>query len=232
MKKVFAVFLSFALVLAMSTAMAAGKISVTQENFYALNTYSDYGYAFAKVTNVGNKAIKINAGILEIYDSDGENLTSTDYLNSYASYLEPDEYTYVYMQAKLEDGQLEKVDDYLLTITGKSDSDGSNKRLTVKDIDFIRNYQTSKYSSNDCGFFTITNDTDETVWNIRIVYALLDDKDNILYVNNDYVDSNKGLTPGSSMQFRETISDKFVEYYDSHDLIPTKIDVIAYIEAN
>lgn len=232
MKKAVAIVLSVVLMLAMSSALAAGKVSVVQENFYALNDYSDYGYVFAKVANVGNKAIKINAGILEIFDGDGDNLTSTDYLNSYASSLEPDEYTYVYIQAKLEDGQLEKVDDYLLTVTGKSDSGIVCKRLTVKDVDFVRNYQTSKYSTNDCGFFTVVNDTEETIWNIRIVYALLDDDDNILYVESDYVDSNKGLTPGSSMQFRETIRSKFVEYYDAHDIVPTKIDVIAYVDAD
>lgn len=142
------------------------------------------------------------------------------------------EYTYVYAQAKLEEGQLEKVDDYLLTVTGKSDSGSSCKRLTVKDVDFVRNYQTSKYSTNDCGFFTVVNDTDETIWNIRIVYALLDDNENILFVESDYLDSNKGLAPGSSLQFRENINSKFVEYYDAHDLVPTKIDVIAYLEIN
>ena len=232
MKKVFAILISLCLIMAIPTAMAAGKVSVTQENFYALNVYSDYGYVFAKVTNVGNKAIRINAGILEIFDGDGENLTSTDSLKSFASNLEPDEYTYVYMQTKLEDGQLEKVDDYLLTITGKSDAKSSCKRLTVKDVDFVRNYQINKYSTSDCGFFTVVNDTDETVWNIKIVYALLDDNDNILYVESDYMNRNKGLTPGSSIQFREDINSKFVEYYDTHDIIPTKIDVIAYVESD
>lgn len=232
MKKAVVFLLSVVLLLVTSTAMAAGKVSVTQENFYALHTYSDYGYVFAKVENVGNKAIKINAGILEIFDGEGDNLTSTDYLNSYASSLEPDEYTYVYMYAKLEDGQLEKVDDYLLTVTGKSDSDSSCRRLTVKDVDFVRDYQLSKYSTYDCGFFTVVNDTNETIWNIKIVYALLDDNDNILFVDSDYIDSNKGLTPGSSLQIRESINNSFVKYYDAHDIVPTKIDVIAYVEAN
>jgi len=230
MKRLIALVLSLLILASATSALAAGKISVVQENFYALNNYSDYGYAFAKVANVGNKVIKINAGILEVFDGEGDNLTSTDSLYSYAENLDPDEYTYVYMLAKLEDGQLEQVDDYLLTITGKSETSYITKRLTVKDLDFQRNVQVNRYSTYDYAYFTVVNDTEETIWNIRFVYALLDDNDQILYVDSDYIDSNKGLTPGSSVEVRESINNRFMTYFDEHDLVPTKVDVIAYVD--
>ena len=230
MKKLIAIVLSLVLLLMTATSLAAGKLSTEKENFYALNAYSDYAYAFAKVKNVGNKPIKINAGILEVFDADGENITSNDYLYSYAENLEPDEYTYVYINAKLEDGQLEKVDDYLLTITGKSDSDKSTKRLTVQDTSFQRDVQVGKYSKNNYAYFTVVNDTDETIWDIHVVYALLDDDDNILFVEGDYIGNDTGLTAGSSLQFRMDVSDKWMEYYDSKNIVPSKIDVIAYVD--
>lgn len=230
MKKVLAVILSLVLLLTVSTSLAAGKINVEKENFFALNAYSDYAYVFAKIKNVGNKPIKVNAGILEVFDAEGENITSSDSLRSYAENLEPDEYTYVYMSAKLEDGQLEKVDDYLLTVTGKSDSDKTTKRLTVQDLDFKRNVSVNKYSTNDYAYFTVVNDTDETIWDIYVVYALLDEDDNILFVESDNLGSSKGLAAGSSIQFREDINSKFMEYYDAHGLVPSKIDVIAYVD--
>lgn len=232
MKKMVALVLVMTLLVSISTAMAAGKVNVVQENFYALNNYHDYGYAFAKVANVGNKPIKVNAGILEIFDSEGENLTSTDTLRRYAENLEPDEYTYVYMYAVLEEGQLNKVDDYLLTITGKSETNATTKRLMVKNVDFKRNYQINQYSTYDCGFFTIVNDTDDTIWNIRVVYALLDDNDNILYVGSDSIDSNKGLTSNSSITIRESIDNSFTSYFDAHGIVPSKIDVIAYVNSD
>ena len=232
MKKFLAVLLSLILLVSTSSALAAGKISVVQEDFYALNNYSDYAYVFAKVANVGNKVIKINAGILEVFDGEGDNLTSSDSLHSYAENLEPDEYTYVYMNAKLEDGQLEQVDDYLLTITGKSETNTVTKRLTVKDLDFQRNVQVNRYSTYDYAYFTVVNDTDETIWNIKFVYALLDDNDKILYVDYDSIDSNKGLAPGSSMEIRESINNRFMTYYDEHDLAPSKVDVIAYVDVD
>ena len=164
MKKVVAMVLSVIMLLSMTSALAAGKVSVVQENFYALKNYYDYGYVLAKVANVGNKPIKINAGILEVYDAEGDNLTSTDSLKKYAEYLDSDEYTYVYMAAKLEEGQLEHVDDYLLTITGKSDTKGPTRRVTVKDVDFKRDYKVNEYYTYDCAFFTVVNETDETIW--------------------------------------------------------------------
>lgn len=230
MKRLITVVLTISLVLIAVSALAAGKISVLQENFYAIDSYTDYSYVFAKVGNVGNKVIKVNAGILEVFDKEGDNITSSDYLSSYAENLEPDEYTYISMNAKLEDGQLENVDDYLLTITGKSETDYYTKRLTVKDIDFKRNVQTSRYSTNDRGYFTIVNDTEDPIWNIRIVYAILDDEDNILYVDSDYIGTNKGLAPGSSIFVTEDISSTFVKHYDANGLNPTKIDVIAYVD--
>ena len=229
MKKILTVVLSLILLVSASSALAAGKISVEQEDFYALNNYSDYAYVFAKVANVGNKVIKINAGILEVFDEEGENLTSSDTLYKYAENLEPDEYTYVYMSAKLEDGQLEQVDDYLLTITGKSETNTITKRLPVMNLDFQRNVQVNRYSTYDYAYFTVVNDTDETIWDINFVYALLDDNDNILYVNNDSIGSSKGLAPGSSIEIRESINSRFMTYYDEHDLVPSKVDAIAYI---
>lgn len=232
MKKIVALVLSLLVIVSATSALAAGKISVVQEDFYALTTYSDYAYAFAKVANVGNKVIKVNAGILEVFDEEGDNLTSSDNLYKYAENLEPDEYTYVYMYTKLEEGQLEQVDDYLLTLTGKSETNTMTKRLQVKDLDFQRDVQVTRYSQYDYAYFTVVNDTEETVWDIRIVYALLDDNDKILYVGNDSIDSNKGLAPGSSIEIKESISRKFMEYYDAHGLVPSKVDAIAYVDVS
>ena len=54
MKKSFAVLLILVLLCASSNALAAGKLSVTQENFWIVSDWSTYAYAYAKVENVGN----------------------------------------------------------------------------------------------------------------------------------------------------------------------------------
>ena len=62
-----------------SIAFCAGKLSVAQENFHVVSYWGTYGYAFAKVENIGDKPIKVNAGVLEIFDENGDALTSSDY---------------------------------------------------------------------------------------------------------------------------------------------------------
>ena len=231
MKRLVAAVLVAMLMLGASSALAAGKINVEQENFMTVKDYNDYAYAFAKVTNTGNKLIRVNAGILEVFDAEGDVITSTDNMYKYAEYLEPDEYTYVYIGAKLEEGQMANVDDYLLTITGKSESENRTKRLEVKDLSFKRGVQEG-YSTYDYAYFTVVNNTDEVMWNVKVIYALLDDLGNILFVRTDSIDWNEGLAPGSSICYKENIDSDFMAYYDAHDLVPTKVDAIAFVNYN
>ena len=85
MKKIVCFLLSLFLCLSAVSAFAAGKLSVTKENFHYVTSFWNYGYAYAKVENVGDKPIKVNAGVLEIYDANGEALTSADYVQAYAT---------------------------------------------------------------------------------------------------------------------------------------------------
>ena len=95
MKKAIAMLLVFVLLIGTVPAMAAGKLSTTKENFWVINSYWTYAYAYAKVENVGNKPISVNAGVLEVYDENGDVITSSDYISTYAKTLQPGEYTYV-----------------------------------------------------------------------------------------------------------------------------------------
>ena len=229
MKKTLAIFLSIVLIASVSIANAAGKLSVEQENFHVIRSYSTYAYAYVKLVNVGNKPIKVNAGILEVFDENGDTITSTDYLHEFAEYLQPDEYTYAYMSSKLEADQIDIVDDYLLTITGKSDTDKVCKRLPVTECSFTPDVQVRKYSTYDYMNATVTNNTDETIYDIDVVFVLLDDEDNILHMDYEYLGSAKGLTPNSSISFRESVDSSTMEYFEANGYTPTKVDVIAYV---
>ena len=89
MKKFVVLVLALLLCMSSVSAFAAGKLSVVQENYYTIEGYSTYGYGYAKVQNIGDKPIKVNAGLLEIFDENGDPITSTDYMHKYAEYLEP-----------------------------------------------------------------------------------------------------------------------------------------------
>ena len=227
MKKFLVALMIAAIMLSCTTAFAAGKLDVTQENFIVVGDTWKEGYAYAKIENVGDKQISVHAGILEIYDEAGDPITSGDYLNAYAKYLQPGEYTYASMYQSISEDQPAPAD-YMLTITGKSENDYSCKRmpcegkleLGVKDewdneIDYM--------------YATVTNDTEEDMYNIYVVIALLDAEGNILYIYEDGLYSNRALTPGSSMIVRCEVPSNFKQAFESQSLKPASVDAIAYV---
>lgn len=227
MKKIFAVCLAIMVMLNMGAAFAAGKLSVEQENFHVLDSYGIYGYAYAKVANVGDKPIKVNTCLLEIFNEDGDALTSTDYYSDFAEYLQPDEYTYVRIYDEVEDVELSDVDDYMLTVTGKADTDYISKRFPCE-TSYEPNVQEGYWTYNYM-YATFTNDTEEPVYNISVVLVLLDEEGNILYMDNADMYSDKAVMPGSSITIRKDVSSNFVEYFEKNALIPVSVDAIAYV---
>ncbi|MBE5804454.1 MAG: hypothetical protein E7316_08080 [Clostridiales bacterium] len=226
MKKLVALVLALALCFTCVSALAAGKLSVTQENTHFITSYSNYYYAYAKVENVGDKAIKVNAGVLEVYNADGDAITSSDYISAYARYLEPGEYTYVRAYEDIEDGQTP--DDYSLTITGKAEKDYANQRFATEtnlELNVDAGWTTRNYM-----YATVTNTTDDVLYDLSVVLALLDAEGNILYIDSDDLYTERGLTPGSSMVFRKDIPSNYIEYFEANDLVPATVDAIAYIE--
>ena len=224
MKKVISLLVCVMLLFASATTYAAGKLSVVQENFYAINDYWNYGYAYAKVLNAGDKAIKVNAGVLEIYNEAGDVLTSNDYLHAYAEYLEPGEYTYVRMYSEIETGT---ASDYAMTLTGKSESAWRTIRFPVEtdlQLDVKDDWWTHNYM-----YATITNDAETPIYNLNVVLALLDAEGNILYMDEDGLYTDRALMPGSSIIVRKDIPTSFMDYYKEKGLTPASVDAIAYI---
>ncbi len=224
MKKVVSILL-VVLLLSVSTATyAAGKLTVDQENFHVVSSYWTYGYAYAKVSNAGDKATKINAGVLEIYDEAGDVLTSSDYLTAYAEYLEPGEYTYVKMYSEITSG---KAADYNLTLTQKTDNSERTLRLPVEtdlQMDVKSGWWTYNYM-----YATVTNNTDKPIYGIRVVLVLLDAEGNILDIEDESMYDNKALTPGSSMIVRKDIPSAHMDYFKANGIVPASVDAIAYV---
>lgn len=165
MKKIISMILAFALICGTVPAFAAGKLSTTQENFWVISSYWTYAYAYAKVENVGNKPINVNAGVLEVYDENGDVITSSDYLSTYAKCLQPGEYTYVSISKEIEMAEnVGKPDDYMLTITGKTDDTSSTLRLPVEGK--LSLGESNGWWTEDYMYATVTNNTDDVVYNI------------------------------------------------------------------
>lgn len=227
MKKFFSLFLVLLLLMTfVSPVFAAGKMTTGQENLHVVDLFSIYGYVFAKVENTGDKPVEFSAGLLELYDTNGDALTSTDYIYCYPKYLQPGETGYVYAYDQIEDAEsCSVVADYSLTVTGKNSASSIIRYPATGE--FQPDVQISKYLSYDYITAQVTNNTDSTVFNIKLVSALLDDNDNILYVaEHDFYDT--GINPGSTVTYRDSISSSWLEAWEREGVTPTHVDVIAY----
>lgn len=228
MKRFVSIVLAVILLSCTVPAFAAGKISVSQENFMLINSYSLYGYAYAKVENVGDKPISVKVGILEVFNGEGETITSSDYLTRFAEYLQPGEYTYAMISSELADGTAESdVDDYMLTITGKSDDSYETKRLSST-VEYKPDV-TDGYWTSDYIYVDVTNDTDEPLPAIAVVATLLDAEGNILYMASDALYSYRALMPGSTLQFRLEVSGSWGDYFEANGIEVATADAIAYV---
>ena len=79
-------------------------------------------------------------------------------------------------------------------------------------------------------YATITNNTEDVVYNISTVFALMDNEDNILYIGNDSLYGTHGLTPGSSIVVKIEIPSSSMDYFAAKNIKATKVDVIAYVD--
>lgn len=234
MKKIALFALAMVMVLtAVCPAFAAGKLEVTQEKFYSLEPYDDsfYTYIYAEVTNSGDKAVEFNNGLWEVYDANGDTLDSEDWMYCYPDVLEPGETGYVSAYMSLDDvDSTDAAADYLLTVSGKSAKENPNVILPAT---VAYEYVKGDYRDYHTLIATVTNDTAETAYNFRVVFAVKDAEGNLLYVD-DVQPSYVGILPGTSVEVKCDLSYENVveELLEQGILNFDKVEVIAYVDTD
>ena len=220
-------FLAFSFVI---PTFAAGKASVTQENFVTVDNWGTRSYAFAKVENTGNKPIEYSAGLFEIYDTNGDTLASTSYLQVHGLVLQPGEYFYLEANESIDDQHTSAdVDDYMLTVTATNGSDNRTERYSCP-TKWLPDFTVNRYWTKDYMEATFTNATEETVFGLSIALALLDEAGNILFVSNKDFYSDVGIPSGSSIIVREEVSSTLLDYYEAKGIKPATVDAYAYVD--
>ena len=226
MKRMTAILLTVALLLAAVPALAAGKIVVSNERTFITDEGNGQFYVYARLDNKGNKPIQVNAALLEVYDEDGDNIAYTSTYSTWAKSMEPGEYTYIKMVIKLDEGMSEKVDDYALSVTGKSVNDRKTVRLPST-CEYEAGVQEGEKTTNYM-YCTLTNTTDKPLSEFFVCFALLDEEDNILYIGSYNQNSNIAVMPGSAIQIRVPVEAAFAAYMEKEGLAPAKADTIVY----
>ena len=154
-------------------------------------------------------------------------LASSTSLWRFAEYLQPGETTYAYMNPSIKDIEsADVVADYALEITGRELTNRVTFRLPVETV-YEPDVEEGSWT-NDYITTTLTNDADQTVFDIVVVRVLLDGAGNILYLDSDNMYSTKGLTPGSSIVVRRAVSNNFRDYFAEKGYKPVAVDSIGY----
>jgi hypothetical protein len=216
--------LTVMLILACAFALADGKQKVVQKNYYVVESYSNYFYFFAKVENAGDAPITLDTGMLVIFDQDDEIVQTENYVYPYPRYLEPGEYAYARDWTFLEIGA-DDIGDVKFSI-GLDRLRNPVTRIPCEAV-YDAGDPLSKY--DDYIYVTIANTTDQTLFNLRVVGALLDEEGNILYVGQDSM-SNLGIHAGSTVTARLYIDSDFAEHFMNNRIVPAVVDALVYIE--
>ena len=48
-------------------------------------------------------------------------------------------------------------------------------------------------------------------------------------MDDTYMYSDKGVTPGSSITIRKDVDSSFVDYFEANGIVPASVDAIAYV---
>lgn len=226
MKKIVALLLAACLTLGCASALAAGKLTVNQETYTAVAGYSFVGYVFAEVENTGDKNIEFGNGLLEILTADGDPMDSTDIYSMYPSILAPGEKGYVSTRQYVDAAEsIEDISDYTLTITGKSTQEEAPVRL-----DSTAAYSVGTNSWGDeeqIVVVTITNNTQETVYDCQVAFALYDAEGKLLLVDADNT-YNVGIPAGQSVEVQFTVDEDLAAVWAEQGVTPATAESVAY----
>ena len=230
MKKLLCLALTVVMLLACTSALAAGKLEIAGQNVFVLEAYSDTikAYAYALVENTGDRTIYFDSGLLELYDAEGETVATDTYPSCLPRVLQPGEKGYLYTDyVSIDDGVTPAdVDDYMFDVTGKGKGSYVVTRYpaTVE----IKTVEDS-YSKDVLMYVTVQNNTQETIFDMNVAAAVLDGNGIPVFVEDSTL-YNIGIPAGMSAVVELEVSDALVEFFDTNGFAPTVVDCIAYTE--
>lgn len=230
MKRLLCVILALTLAITCAaTAFAAGKLKVAEENLEVYEAYSGYdAYLYAVMTNEGDDPVEFNAGMFEVLNPDGDSIDANEYISCMPSIINPGEKGYVRDYISVDDAEsADYIADYSFTSSGKTADENTNVAIDCTATVAMRPYSYTSTTKNMTAVLAVTNNTDETLYEINAVFAIHDADGKLIYV--DYISPyNVGILPGSTIELVSQINSEAVEAWEKNGVKPASIESYAY----
>jgi len=229
-RRITALVTALLLLAAGGNALAAGKLTVTEESFYVI-PYNDYyeGVVYAAITNTGNKPMQFNTALLELYDTDGNSLKADNYGSCYPDVLQPGETGYIMDYLAVESAKTrDSIADHLLSVTGQSTI---NRVITAFPVSGTR-YEKAMDpgDSNRYAVTVVKNNSDKIVYGIFILFVARDAAKKLIYTDV-YILSRVGVMPHTSVEVRESVNWEAQIFMQEHNLEIASVEAVAYTVA-
>ena len=227
MKKLLALTIVFIIVFS-SPALAVGELIVTGEKYYI----GEYRLGptlqfFVEITNISDKTIICYGGFLEALNQEGNTIELLTIPSSCPPVLGPGEIGYIFDDPDdIDEENKNNITSYMLTVAGKV----TNYRYTQYLPSLVKYGIVEKFNGSEALRIsvTVTNDTNSTLYDIKMIVALYDSNDNLYIVDSIY-QYGVGVIAGQSAEFYNDYSTEFFELWKAGNTNPGRIEAIAYL---
>lgn len=208
------------------TAVAEGKLKVTEKNLILYD--DDNGYFFAKVENVGDAAVGADSGNLVVFSDDDEIILSDAYVSTVPSYVAVEPGDFLYVKEFLWDSALKdaNVADYKFSVSAGN----SSKRIQKVPSEVEFSVDTANVYDNYM-YVTFTNPLEQLVYGFYVVGALYDTEGELIFVNSTSL-SDMAVHSGSTVTVKLHIDADLVEHYTKNEITPASAGAMVYIINN
>ena len=153
-------------------------------------------------------------------------MDSTDIYSMYPSILAPGEKGYVSTLQYVDAAEsIEDISDYTLTVSGKATQEEAPVRL---DSAAAYSVGTNSWGNEEqMVVVTVTNNTQETVYDCQVAFALYDAEGKLLLVDADNT-YNVGIPAGQSVEVQFTVDEDLAAVWAEQGVTPATAESVAY----
>ena len=206
---------------------AEPAVTILQENFSVVESYSGFrGTYLAKVRNDTAEPLYLTGGTLKLTGADGNAAGEATYLYTCGSrYLEPGETSFISMQADMTENIEVTVEK---TIEVKQNYYRTDKTVAAADAVYVQGE--SEYDS-DLMKVTVTNDSDQPLPGLEVVFALEDAEGNLLALSTEALYRHE-LGANSTINMVTSVDSRIADYLETNGIEPTTVEAYAWVETD